>query len=78
MQIFFELGNVQTGHAGIGVEVIHLQLFLILEQQIMHLPKSALARRGLRCFGGLLGEGMFVDEREVPKNEPQTVFEATA
>src|SRR5918998_178475 len=57
----------------VAAEVLVLQMPLVVEEEVVHLPVAALGRRGLCRFGGSLGVRVYPGEREGPKGEKQPV-----
>jgi hypothetical protein len=53
----------------VAPKVLTLQVPLVVEEEVVHLPVAALRGGGLRRFGGGLGVRVYPGEREVPKNE---------
>src|SRR5687767_911644 len=76
VQVFFEASQIQLRGICVTVQIIPLQRVLMLEQRVMHRPELALAGRGLGSLGGLLGEWMLVDEREMPEDEAHLTFQS--
>lgn len=76
MQVFLKSWNIETGHIGVGIKIVGLQVVLIFEKQIVHGPKSALIPCCLRRLRRLLCEWMFVDQWEMPKYEPKLMFKS--
>ena len=61
--------EVEAEALRLTAEVVRLEMRLVGEQQIVHLPEAALSRCGLRRRGGRLGMGMDADERKAPEHE---------
>jgi hypothetical protein len=71
------VGDIQSGHRGIEIEIIDFESRLILEQQIMHGPEAVLLSGGFRSFCGKLCMRVFLDQRKVPVHEPHMVGESS-
>src|SRR4051794_25600423 len=57
--------HVQTELLGVADEVLRVELVLVLEEEVVHLPERPLFGGGLAPFGGLTGVRVDVVERQV-------------
>jgi len=57
-------------------QAVGLQVQLVLEKQVVHLPELALRARRLGGLGGELGVRMHFQERKMPVHETHSVAEA--
>ena len=60
----------------ITVQLLWLQMLLVCEQQLVHLPELALTPRAFRGLGCKQRVGMNVYKRKVAVREPHTLFES--
>src|SRR6266851_2103099 len=74
-KIRFEAREVELDGLGVLVESFRLEMLLVFEQAIMHLPELALRTRGFRGFRCQLGVGMRCDDREMTERKPDAMFE---
>ena len=65
--------DLQTESGGVLVEMLIVKSTLMLEEMVMHLPESALARRGLGRFRRMLGMWVDLTQGKVPVDEAQLV-----
>ena len=70
-----ELLDVEAEASGVAGEVLELELVLVGEEQVVHLPEPALRGGSLRGGGGELGMRVHVRKRQVPEDVPQVVAE---
>src|SRR3954447_24451546 len=57
--------HVQTELVRVADEVLEVELVLVLEEEVVHLPEGPLFGGGLASFSGLPGVRMNVVERQV-------------
>src|SRR6266851_3611813 len=74
-EIRIEAREIELNGLGVLAESFRLEMLLVLEQAVMHLPELALRTRGFRGFGCQLGVGMRCDDREMPERKPDAMFE---
>ena len=58
-----------------GTKIAGREFVLVVEQSVVHLPKSALCAGRLCCLGRQLGAGVHVVQRQVPPDVAQVVPE---
>ncbi len=61
--------EVELDRLRVLAQRVRLEVLLVLEQPVMHLPELSLRARGLRGFGGNLGVGMRRDDRKMAEGE---------
>ncbi len=71
-----EFFNIEADARRIANKVFELELLMILEEPVVHLPELPLGGSRLGCFRGQLGMWMHIREREMPKNIAQLVAKA--
>src|SRR5215218_9693945 len=71
-----ELLDVQLEVRGVPDEILELELVLVPEEQVVHVPEPALAIGGDGGPGGELRMRVDVGKRQVPEHVPQVVTEA--
>ena len=64
--------------AGVADEVLDVEPVLVREEQVVHLPETALAVRGDGRVGGELRLRVYVAQRQVPEHVAELVAEAVA
>ena len=72
-----EEAHVELEASRVVIEMTPLETWLILEEQVVHLPEFALRRRTLGRFGGGQRVWMNLLEREVPVREVEIRGEAS-
>ena len=65
-EVVVEALEVEPELLRVRPQVEGLEVVLVFEQQVVHLPERALGGGGLRCLGGELGVRVDVGERKVP------------
>src|SRR3954447_16057548 len=58
-----------------GTKIVGREFVLVVEQSVVHLPKSALFAGCLGCLGRQLGVWVHVVQRQVPPDVAQVVVE---
>src|SRR6185503_17623991 len=65
--------GIETQLLGEAYEVPYIECLLILEQPIVHLPKTILSAGGFSPFRRCFSVRMYLRERKVTKDKPQTI-----
>ena len=73
LQFLCETNHVEAEPPRVAVKVGQLEMMLILEDEIVHLPELSLSRRALCRFGGKESVWMRVLEREMAVCETNPV-----
>jgi alkanesulfonate monooxygenase SsuD/methylene tetrahydromethanopterin reductase-like flavin-dependent oxidoreductase (luciferase family) len=72
-QVAVEPGDIELELERVSPQVLVLERRLAMQEQLRHLPESALQRRGLRGGGGGEGVRMDLGQREVTEREANPV-----
>ncbi len=73
-EICIEARKIELDGLGILAKGFRLEMLLVFEQPVMHLPELALRARGFRGFRCQLGVGMRCDDREMPERKPDAIL----
>jgi hypothetical protein len=73
LKILFETGRIQSELGGVSDQISILESILVLEEVVVHLPEFALRAGRLGSFGGVLGVGVTVGEREIAEYQPHPI-----
>ena len=68
-----EAVDVQLQLGGVAEQVLVIELRVLLEQQIVHLPEGTLRAGRLGRLGRVLGMRVQLGDREVPEREPHVL-----
>jgi hypothetical protein len=70
-----EAGDIELDGLGVFAKRLRLEVLLVFEQAVVHLPELALRACGFGRFGGQLGVRMRSDDRKMTEAESDPALE---